>query len=143
MQTKNQFMQFYDRFYLIFRGIFVFFLILFLLIPQFLIHDLVRERKSRQAEVKEEVISKWASEQTIKGPMLLVPSYKNGVDTKDGFEYIWLKPNEMNVTGNLDPEIKHRSLYKVVLYKTQLHYSGHFKNLSINKDVKSNGGILW
>jgi inner membrane protein len=143
MAAKNQFMQFYDKFYLIFRGIFVFFLILFLLIPQFLIHNLVRERKSRQAEVKEEVISKWASEQTIQGPLLLVPMYANGENNTSGFEYIWIKPNESNIVGNIDPEIKHRSLYKVILYKAQLHFSGTFKDLSINPDVKTNGGILW
>lgn len=140
---KNQFMQFYDKFYLVFRGIFVFFLILFLLIPQFFIHDLVRERKTRQQEVKDEVVSKWASEQTIKGPMLLVPKYKNGVNAKDGNEYIWIKPNELNIKGNMDPEIKHRSLYKVVLYKTKLDFSGNFKDLSINSNVEQNGGILW
>jgi len=143
MTAKNQFTQFYDKFYLIFRGIFVFFLILFLLIPQFFITDLVKERKNRQAEVKDEIISKWASEQTIQGPMLLIPSYKNGINEKDGMQYIWIKPNELNITGNIDPEVKHRSLYKVVLYKTKLHFKGTFKDLSINKDVVTNGGILY
>lgn len=140
---KNQAMQFYDRFYLVFRGIFVFLLILFLLIPQFLIKDLVKERKIRQTEVKEEVISKWADEQTVKGPMLLVPKFKNGVDNKEGNEYIWIKPNELNIKGNIDPEIKHRSLYNVVLYKTQLNFEGNFKDLSINPNIVENGGIMW
>ncbi len=140
---KNQFMQFYDRFYLVFRGIFVFFLILFLLIPQFLIHDLVRERKQRQEEVKEEVVSKWASAQTIKGPMLLVPTYKNGIDNREGLTYLWIKPNELNIQGNIDPEVKHRSLYKVVLYKTKLNFAGSFKDLSVNPNTAENGGILW
>lgn len=143
MTAKNQFIQFYDKFYLIFRGIFVFFLILFLLVPQFFIHDLIKERKNRQSEVKEEVISKWASEQTIQGPMLLVPSYKNGVNEKEGMAYIWIKPNELKITGHIDPEVKHRSLYKVILYKTQLHFAGNFKDLSVTKDVATNGGILW
>src|SRR5688572_1436987 len=145
---KNQFMQFYDRFYLVFRGIFVFFLILFLLIPQFLIRDLIKERLDRQLAVKEEVIGKWASEQTIKGPMLLVPRYKTQVENgKKSFttelEYFWIKPQELNITGNIDPEIKHRSLYKVVLYKAQLHFSGRFNDLSMNTDTQANGGILW
>jgi inner membrane protein len=140
---KSQAMQFYDRFYLVFRGIFVFFLILFLLIPQFFIRDLVKERKNRQAEVKDEIISKWASEQTIQGPMLLVPQYKNGLDTKEGFTYIWIKPNEITIQGNIIPEVKHRSLYQVVLYKTQLNFTGSFKTLSINPNPVENGGILW
>lgn len=140
---KNQAMQFYDRFYLVFRGIFVFFLILFLLIPQFLIRDLVKERKYRQAEIREEVVSKWAAEQTVKGPMLVVPKHGKTEDGKDGIEYFWIKPNELNIQGNIDPEVKHRSLYKVVLYKTQLNFSGSFKDLSINPDVATNGSILW
>lgn len=139
---KNQFMQFYDKFYLVFRGIFVFFLILFLLIPQFLISDLVRERKTRQQEVKDEVISKWASEQTVKGPMLLVPKYKNGNDAKDGYDYIWFKPNQLNIKGNIDPEVKHRSLYKVVLYKTKLQFNGNFKN-PIQTADSAYHGMLW
>ncbi len=140
---KNQFMQFYDRFHIFFRGIFVFFLILFLLIPKFLIQDLVKEREKRQLEVKDEVVGKWASEQTIKGPMLLVPKYKNGVDAREGDEYIWIKPNELNIKGNIDPEIKHRSLYKVVLYKTQLHFQGNFKDLVIDRNMATNQGMQW
>lgn len=139
---KNQFMQFYDKFYLVFRGIFVFFLILFLLIPQFLISDLVRERKRRQQEVKEEVISKWASEQSIKGPMLLVPKFKNNTDAKDGYDFVWYKPNLLNISGDLDPEVKHRSLYKVVLYKTKLSFNGEFNNPINNSDTLSKG-MLW
>jgi inner membrane protein len=140
---KSQAMQFYDRFYLVFRGIFVFFLILFLLIPQFFIRDLVKERKNRQAEVKEEIIGKWASEQTIQGPMLLVPQYKNGFDTKEGYTYIWMKPNELSIQGNMEPEVKHRSIYQVVLYKTKLNFTGSFKPISMNPNPVENGGILW
>ena len=140
---KTQFSQFYDRFYLVFRGVFVFFLILFLLIPQFFIHDLVRERQRRQQEVKDEVVSKWASAQTVKGPMLLIPQYKNGLNDHDGYEYIWIKPNELHIQGDMEPEVKHRSLYKVVLYKTHLNVDGSFHNLSVNTNMAENGGMLW
>jgi inner membrane protein len=140
---KNQFTQFYDKFYLVFRGIFIFILILFLLIPQFLIQDLVKERKYRQQEVKEEVIAKWASEQTIKGPMLMVPKYKNGINKVDGLEYIWIKPNDLSIKGNMEPTVKHRSLYKVVLYQSQLNYTGNFNQFAIDSNLATNGGILW
>jgi len=139
---NSQFSAFYDRFYLVFRGIFVFFLILFLLIPQQLIKELIKERKYRQQEVKEEILSKWASEQTIRGPLIMIPKYKDINKPSEGFDHIWIKPDELTINGNIQPNIKHRSIYSVVLYQSKLKFNGKFKNPAMDTNAATNGGYL-
>ena len=112
------------------KGMSVGILILVLMIPTAFIHELIIERKHRQAEVAAEVSSKWAGPQTITGPFLMVP-YIEEVKNNDGKVLLvrhlaYFLPEQLNLNGNILPEIRSRSIYKVVLYKSTMQIRGDF-----------------
>lgn len=113
------------------KGIITGILILVMLIPSFYLTSLVTERQQRQTEVVKEVSSKWASEQTISGPYLVIPY--TDVYTNDTGKIISNRtnliifPDNLQVNGELIPEKRQRSIYKVLLYKSSLAISGSFK----------------
>jgi inner membrane protein len=121
---------FFDRNRILIKGFLIAFLILLMLIPAVFIAHLVQERKARQEQVVEEVSSKWASSQTISGPVLMVPytySYK-GTDGKDltSRKILHLLPEHLRISGSVSPEVRKRSLYQVMLYRTALQLEGDF-----------------
>jgi inner membrane protein len=67
METEQQ--NFWSLHRLTIKGFIVGFLILALMIPAIFVYNLVEERKARQDEVIREVSSKWASAQTVGGPL--------------------------------------------------------------------------
>jgi inner membrane protein len=113
-------------------------LILLMLIPTVFIVNLVNERKQRQKEITQEVSQKWAGAQTIAGPFLFVP-YTYTAMNEEKKEVIlqshfWILPDEMQVDGNLMHEIRKRSIYNVLLYRSNLKAQGHF-TMQIPKDI--------
>ena len=92
---------------------------------------LVTDREQRRREVVQEVSSKWASAQTVTGPFLAIPYYEqqtgtnNIVTTKK--KYLYLLPDELNINGKILPQIRHRSIFKVPVYSSNLQLSGKFK----------------
>jgi len=106
-------------------------LILLMLIPTIFISNLITEREARQKEVVKEVSSKWALAQTVSGPYIVVPYTESGI-TSDNKPIIVKKQlillaNDLNVSGNIFPENRPRSIYKVLLYKSILNLKGSFK----------------
>ena len=106
-------------------------LILLMYIPTLFIQNLIKEREGRQKEVVKEVSSKWATAQTLSGPFLSIPYTTTGVNS-DGKAMIIIKQviisaEKLTVTGKIIPEERPRSIYKVLLYRTALDFSGNFK----------------
>ena len=130
MQTDTQAPNFWQRNRITFKGISVGILILVLLIPTAFIQGLIMERKDRQAEVAAEVSSKWAGSQTISGPFLIIPYTEEIKDNTGKILSIrhlaYFLPEELNINGSILPEVRNRSIYKVVLYKTALQIQGNF-----------------
>lgn len=123
------------------KGLITAALILLMLIPTVFVDNLVKERQQRQQEVVKEVKQGWATEQTIYGPYLYIPYLVKEKDS-DNKEVIVTKhfytlPQDLNVTGNILPELRPRSIYKVLLYKSDLKKEGNF-NLKIPEDVDIN-----
>ncbi len=121
---------FLDRNRLLIKGFLIGFLILLMLIPAAFIGNLVRERQERQTQVVEEVSSKWATAQTVTGPVLIVPynyTYK-GADEKliTQRKMLHLLPETLCISGDVSPEIRKRSLYQVMLYRSALKLDGAF-----------------
>jgi inner membrane protein len=127
------------------KGFIIGMLTLMLLIPTVFILNLVSERHLRQQEVAREVSSKWATAQTLTGPYLSVP-YKTYYKDKDGKiqetnNHLWLLPDNFNLTGTIDHEMRERSIYKVLLYRSRLHNSGNFK-LQLPKEIDATA-VQW
>lgn len=113
--------------------ILIFFLTVFLLIPKFLILDLVQERQRLSESVTNEVAKGWGNKQIHTGPALVIPYYhdvqgedksKPPVKTKT---QLIVFPEKLSIDGKIETESKYRSLYKVLLYKSGLNIEGNFR----------------
>jgi inner membrane protein len=106
------------------------FLSLVLLIPASMITGLIREREQRRDETIHEVTSVWGNSQILAGPVLTLTcrtSEKTGTDEfRTIIRYAHFLPENLKVTGRVDPEVRYRGIYKVVTYRTRLHISGKF-----------------
>ncbi|GAA4464752.1 cell envelope integrity protein CreD [Nemorincola caseinilytica] len=116
------------------KGLVVAGLVIAMLIPGVLIMNLVQERQKRQEEVVKEVCSKWADEQTLTGPVLMIPytqevSGTNGVKEKV-VRRAYILPEELRMNGNIIPKVKKRSLYNVHLYQADIQVSGKFDTVT-------------
>ncbi|HEX2879842.1 MAG TPA: inner membrane CreD family protein, partial [Polyangiaceae bacterium] len=105
-------------------------LMLLLLIPVAMIKDLVSEREQRSATVASEVSDKWGGSQQVVGPILTVPYRVIELDdegkVKTTLNYAHFLPEAMVVKGDLEPEIRHRGIYDVALFRANLELEGRF-----------------
>ena len=122
-------------------------LILLLLIPAVMIQNLIRERQSRRDSVVEEISQKWGSYQTITGPFITVPfkTFIKDADSKVQFNlnYLHILPETLDISGELKPEVRYRSLFEAVLYNATLNFRGNFKIPSASQLNIDSNNILW
>lgn len=123
---------------IMYKGIITGLLILVMMIPAFFINNLVQERKQRQREIVEEVSSKWGSDQTISGFYLSVPYDQADKDEKGNpiliKRELIIFPESQDVSSELIPEIRPRSIYKVLLYRSKINFKGQYK-IVLPKDI--------
>jgi inner membrane protein len=108
-----------------------FFLGLLLLIPANMIDDLVTERQATRDQAEQEVSSKWGFKQTVGGPILTVPYETKQLDSKMQViarqtHFAHFIPSKLSITGDVRPQVLHRGIYDVVLYGSDLQFSGTF-----------------
>lgn len=127
---------------LIFKIVVIGILVLLSLIPQFLLGDLVEERRDRRQEAYESVERSWPGEQVVAGPLLTVPyqlatTVRENVRDSDGKErevlrevteqrMMHLVPSRLEITGDLRATVRERGIYPVPLYVVRLELSGAF-----------------
>ena len=111
-------------------------LILLLMIPMFMIENLISERGRTQEEAIDEVSEKWSLAQTITGPYLNlqypVVTENNG-EKKISIKDLILFPDELMVNGQLKTEILKRSIYEVNVYQSELTLKGSFSSEELKK----------
>jgi inner membrane protein len=122
-------------------------LLLVLQIPTHLIKELVEEREARQKDAIAEVSSKWAGRQNVTGPVMVVPYWEQNSDStiaKNRTKHLaYFLPDELSIKANVTPLEKHRGIYKVMLYSSQINLSGRFAALQPEKLGLSAGDLLW
>ena len=122
-------------------------LILLLLIPAGMVKGLIGERQSRRDSVVAEISQKWGNSQTITGPFITVPFktfYKDSRGkTQFNINYLQILPETLDVTGDMKPEVRYRSLFEAVLYNIQLRFSGNFKLPPVSLLNIDPNNILW
>jgi inner membrane protein len=143
----EQSISFFDRHRILIKGLLIGFLTLLMLIPTVLIDHLVSERAERQQQVVSEVSSKWASAQTVTGPILMVP-YMQTSKSGDGKEITARKlayflPEQLSINGQASPEVRKRSLYQVMLYRSSLQLEGSFAPLPLKSLYLAPEQMLW
>lgn len=126
---------------------FIAILIGLLMIPVGMVESLIRERESNGASAEQEVAGKWGGSQQVTGPILTVPyrvitrPEKGKADTS--IEYAHFLPEDLDVSGSLEPEIRHRGIYDVALFKANLHLAGRFAKPDFSGWRVAPENILW
>lgn len=104
-------------------------LILILLIPNSMIKDIIRERESLSETAIQEVSSKWANQQVVQGPVLTVPvvyTYQRKDELVDVTKHLHILPEQLTISGAVNPQELKRGIYEVVVYQSKLNLSGQF-----------------
>jgi len=127
------FSSFWKKSQLVIKAGFIAVLTLLLLVPMSFISGLVGERQQRRNAAYREVSDKWASDQTLAGPVLMIP-YHSAEKNSDGntvstTRYAYFLPDSLDITGTLAPQKRHRGIYEVTLYRSDLRLSGRFTQL--------------
>jgi inner membrane protein len=127
-------------------------LILILLIPVNSIESLIREREYTQFDAQREISEKWGHPQTITALDLSVPyTVYNKVFEKDnpdkyklvpGTAYAHFLPENLKVTGVINPEVRYRGIFEAIVYGSELEISGHFVTPDIS-DWKLDEHFRW
>ena len=112
-------------------------LALLLLIPLSFVKDLVRERKSRQERVVDEIDSKWGGAIYFYGPILKVPYkvYSDVNRTTFKTSYAYFFPEELKNNSQVQTEVKKRNNYESAVFTASMDFTGRY----IAPDFSSKG----
>lgn len=119
-----------------------------LLIPKFMIIELIGERERTADISKNEVMQKWSLAQTVRGPVLSIPYIERNFDSKVGQEIeliktLYVLPKSLNVKGEIVPQKLYRSIYETVVYESGLNFSGSFEKVDFDALKVSEKDVLW
>lgn len=122
------------------KGLLIGLLIILLLIPAHLISNLIKERLKREETVRNEVCSKWATEQTLIGPILVIPYLEQIVNDKNEITAhkripFYFLPEMLDISGEIIPFNRHRSIFEIMVYRSEMNFKGNFSTI----DLKSLG----
>lgn len=116
------------------RVIMLFVLVVLFQVPIFALDGLVRERQQRRDSAVEEVASKWGGQQSVIGPMLVVPYTTYWTETTAGAKPVTRQeshlatflPERLSTRGTLDAESRRRGIFSTSVYRANLHVEGTF-----------------
>jgi inner membrane protein len=116
------------------------FLIIILLIPSSWIDDMIIERQQRAGEVINEITDKWSGNQTMAGPIIVIPYRKqeiidhgkDGKEIKEHVEKAFFLPETLGINGTVSPEILHRGIFDAVVYESSLQITSTFNTPDFN-----------
>jgi len=106
------------------------FLILALLIPAQMIYSVIEDRETLHRQVIAEVSGKWGREQLLTGPVLSIPyqAYRQDEEGRKTYRIrtLYMLPEELSISGTLEPESRNRGIYEVIVYTAKLNINGSF-----------------
>ena len=119
-----------------------------LLIPSSMISRIINERESRRNEAVAEVVSKWAGKQTVCGPVLTVPYSTKSRDSSGKYVAgsdgnIQILPESLHVSGIVNPEIRYRGIYEVVVYGAKIKMNGTFNKPDLRSLNIEESAVKW
>jgi inner membrane protein len=133
IETTQLLSSIWDKGKLFLKSIIIFVMALALWIPTYLIMDIVKERESRQKEAIADISNKWAGKQTITGPLLMIPYNETGKDDKGNIVGIkknaFFMPDKSEIKSIVHPEKRHRGIYEVAVYKSDITINLKFNPL--------------
>jgi len=131
-----------------FKMILISVLAILLLIPSFLIQDVIRERIALSEKVKNELHQQWGGKQVIAGPVLNVPytlmvgdNPRLPLEERTGVAHFL--PETLKTDGIIYPETRKRGIYKVVVYEGRLSMKGQFAKPEVSLLDLQNAQLDW
>lgn len=102
-----------------------------LLIPKFMILELISERQTTANLTALDVMEKWSRSQTVRGPVLALPYVernfdKNGKEISTEIQECYILPKSLNIKGEILPENRKISIYETTVYESDIKVNGHF-----------------
>ncbi|MGL4767670.1 MAG: cell envelope integrity protein CreD [Formosimonas sp.] len=117
---------------------FLILLVLLLQLPSAMVMDIISERQNYQNEVREQLTESVSGEQTIMGPVLVVP-YQNSAAGAVQREYVL--PKDLKINGTLTSESLKRGIYSFQKYDSISALTGEFDTASL-KQLQQSGKII-
>ena len=120
-----------------------------LMIPLAIIADLVNDRSITREETLFSIGEEWSGQQTLLGPVIVVPFSNADFVTTTGGEpipavrYAYFLPDTLTVTGTITPEIRYRGIYQTILYTADLTLSGAFPEIDFSRWSIAEKDIRW
>jgi inner membrane protein len=121
-------------------------LVLLLQIPTFMLQNLVNDRQSLRQEAIAGITQNWGRDQTIVGPRLFVPYLRRttvGKEERTSTKYATFLPDDLQVSGNLDTEVRYRGIFEVPVYQSKLDIQGQFNRPDFSAWGVRPEDILW
>jgi inner membrane protein len=132
---------------LLVKAILIGILVLLLLIPAYFVQNVISEREARQREAFTEVSSKWAGRQNITGPVLIIPYIETITGDKgqpvNVKKMAYVLPDKLNIESTVKPEERHRGIYQVMLYSSELKLSGTFNPVPLQQLKIDPSQVVW
>jgi len=108
--------------------------ILVLQIPLALINSQITERQAQKDFAVREVTSKWGAQQSLIGPLLIVPYYeytqhrdKQGKPYREAHKrFAGFLPEQLSVDAQVRHETRQRGLFEIPLFQTDIRFAGKF-----------------
>lgn len=127
------------------------FLVLILLIPSSWIQDLMLERQSRAESVMDEISTKWSGNQTLSGPILVIPYKvkkkidhgKEGIEIQEYIEKFFLLPQTLDIKGEVNPTVLHRGIFDAAVYSSTLNLSANFEKPDLQSFKIAEDMVQW
>ena len=119
------------------------FLGILFLIPLQLIKEVITERQLNGEKVMKEISDQWATKQCFAGPVLNIPirTIPSEKEEKTVTKIWHILPDNLEIKGNIKPEIRYRGIYQSVVYDSEIQINGQL--IVPQSDALKNYEVLW
>ena len=146
-ETTSEVMSLLNKGKLFFKTVVIFIMALVLWVPTNFIMSLVKERAGRQQEAIADISNKWAGKQVITGPIVMLPYYVYSENGKGGTLVSkavgYFLPDKSDISAKVFPEKRHRGIYQVIVYRSEISIRGKFKPLDLSQLKIAPDKIIW
>jgi inner membrane protein len=119
------------------------FLAVMMTIPAFFVWSLIDDRSHRADEVIGEVSNMVGGEKTFLGPVVAIPyTVREGEDKTKHAVYI-VFPTQAAAAADTQTEVRHRSLFKVPVYRSDISFSASFDLAGVPANAPDGAVLDW
>ena len=112
-------------------------LVLVMLIPVAMVEGVVWDRQNVHNYARQDITASWGGPQRVIGPVLVIP-YSTRHEDADGQwsvrrSRLFVLPSELRYEADVDPDVLHRGLHKVAIYRAIVDVSGVFPAADLSR----------